>query len=388
MRNVLEALPRLSPGPFMGLFQDRRSLLLIFTVVTIAVIACGRDTSSAPSAGDQDLPVISVTPQQSQCINHIQPDGAPTFEQIEQDRFEAQADGLRFYDIEVGTGDTPTLADAVSIEYTGWLDNGCMFDTSYPNAEPANFPLLNLIRGWQQSFATMQEGGTRVVEISPDLGYGPTGFPPRIPPNSTLIFHINLINRITIAEAQATVESERAAATAEAADARATIVAGGIPDSLPSSCQNSQQPDDAPAFGDIDFDRLETLVEGVRIYDIKTGSGDSPALTDDVAVEYTGWLETGCIFDTSYPDEGPITFPLSNVIEGWQEGLSTMQPGGIRVIEIQPELAYGARGSGAAIPPNATIIFHVELIGDEPEDLALEAEGEVETEVAVPEPAP
>lgn len=382
MRNVFDALSRNSRGS--------RAFLLILTVTVIAVVACGRDTSSAPGSAGERLPVINVTPLASQCINHVQPEGAPSFDQIDHDRFQAQSEGLRFYDVEVGTGDTPQFGDAVSVEYTGWLDNGCMFDTSYPNEGPVNFAILtnNLIRGWLQTFPTMQEGGVRVIEVAPELGYSTTGFPPRIPPNATLFFHISLVTRTTIQEAEATVEAEIATATAEAVDARATIVAGGIPENLSPSCRNSDQPEDAPAFGEIDFDRLDELVEGVRFYDIEVGSGESPTIDDEVSVEYTGWLESGCIFDTSYTDEGPISFPLSGVIPGWQEGLSTMQPGGVRVIEIQPELAYGERGSGGAIPPNATIIFHVELVGDEPEEvLDMEAEATAETETSEPVPA-
>lgn len=348
-----------------GVLSDRRALFLAFTTVMIAFAAC-RGGGSNPSESQQGLPLVRATTSAAQCINHIQPEGAPTFDEIDRSRLEPLMDGLRYYDIEEGGGETPQLVDAVSVEYTGWLEDGCMFDTSYPNQGPVNFPLLNVIRGWQQGFSTMQEGGTRVIEVSPSLAYGAIGFPPRIPPDATLIFHVNLVSKITIQEAQATVQAEIAEATAQAEDMRATIVAGGIPDDLPPSCQNSEQPEDAPAFGDIDFERLETLVEGVRYYDIEVGSGQSPELTDEISVEYTGWLTNGCLFDTSYVDEGPVTFSLNGVIEGWQEGLSTMQPGGVRVIEIAPGLAYGQRGSGNAVPPNATIIFYVELLGEAP----------------------
>lgn len=198
-----------------GVLRDRRTFILILAVTTIAVVAC-RGSGSNPSASDQDLPVIDVTVSPAECINNVQPEGAPTFDEIDFDRLQPQQEGLRVYEIEAGTGDTPSIADAVSVEYTGWLENGCMFDTSYPNEGPTTFPLLNVIRGWQQGFSTMQEGGSRVLEIGPDLAYGSTGFLPRIPPNATLIFHVTLINKITIAEAQATVQAEIATATAEA----------------------------------------------------------------------------------------------------------------------------------------------------------------------------
>lgn len=342
--------------------NDRRTFILVFAAITIAAVGC-RGSGSDPSSKDQGLPIINATVPQSQCVNHIQPDGAPTFAGLDLSLLQVQDPGLRFYEIEEGTGETPTLFDAVSVEYTGWLEDGCMFDTSYPNEGAVNFPLLNVIGGWQQAFATMQEGGTRVIEIEPDLAYGAVGFPPRIPPEATLIFHVTLINRVTIEEAQATVEAEIADATAVAAEgiaANETAVASGTV--FPASCRNGDQPDDAPSFDDIDFDRFETLIDGVRFYDIVAGDGDSPVPTDVISVEYTGWLESGCIFDTSFDDDGSISFPLANLIQGWKDGIGAMNVGGTRIIEIAPELAYGERGSSPVIPPNATIIFYVDLI--------------------------
>lgn len=344
---------------FQRVLHDRRALLLILAAIAIAAVAC-RGSGSNPSEEDQVLPILNPTVPASECINHVQPDGAPTFDELDLSQLELQEVGLRVFDIDQGTGDTPSLADAVSVEYTGWLQDGCMFDTSYPNAGPVNFPLLNVIRGWQQAFSTMQEGGTRVIEIGPELGYGAVGFPPRIPPNATLIFHVTLLNRVTIAEAQSTVQAEIAEATAAVVSVNETAIASGTV--FPAPCVNGDQPETAPSFDDIDFDRFETLIDGVRFYDIASGDGDMPAISDTVSVEYTGWLESGCIFDTSFDDEGPISFPLGNVIEGWQEGLGTMQEGGTRIIEISPALAYGERGSGAVIPPNATIIFYVEFL--------------------------
>ncbi len=344
---------------FSRLVSHRRTFLVAIAATAAIAVACS-GSSSNPSADDQVLPVVEATTPPSECINHVQPEGAPTFDQLDLSRLQVQEAGLRFYDIEPGTGDTPSLADAVSFEYTGWLEDGCMVDTSYPNPEPITAPMLNVLRGWQQGFLGMQEGGTRVFEVGPELGYGAVGFPPRIPANATLIFHMTLINRTTIAEAEATIEAEIATATAEAASASETAVASGTV--FPPPCVNGDQPDSAPAFDDIDFDRLETLNDAVRFYDIETGTGEMPDVSDVVSVEYTGWLQSGCIFDTSFDDEGPVSFPLANVIQGWQDGLSSMQEGGVRVIEIAPERAYGEQGFGQVIPPNSTIIFHVELI--------------------------
>ncbi|MDA0232267.1 MAG: FKBP-type peptidyl-prolyl cis-trans isomerase [Chloroflexi bacterium] len=363
MRHAFNSLPSIFPDWLN--WGDRRALLLIMAAVSIAAVAC-RGGGSNPSPEDQGLQIIQPTVSASECVNNIQPEGAPRFEDIDFSRFEAAVEGLRFYEVEAGTGDTPELIDAVSVEYTGWLVDGCMFDTSYPNPAPFTFPLINVIPGWQQAFSRMREGAVQVIEIGPELAYGEFGFLPRIPPNATLIFHVNLISRITIAEAEATLEAEIAVATAEAVSASETAIAGGADPTqvaLGPNCVNQTQPEGAPAFADIDVSRFETLVAGLRFYEIEPGTGDNPSLSDSVSVEYTGWLEDGCMFDTSYPTPGPITFPLANVIAGWQQGLSAMKVGGTWVVEISPELGYGERGSPPVIPGGATLIFHVNLIG-------------------------
>lgn len=96
--------------------------------------------------------------------------------------------------------------------------------------------------------------------------------------------------------------------------------------------------------------------------DLDEGSGASPGVTDKVKVHYTGWLTDGEKFDSSVDRGEPITFPLNGVIKGWTEGVSSMKVGGKRILVIPPELGYGARGAGASIPPNATLVFQVELL--------------------------
>ena len=92
------------------------------------------------------------------------------------------------------------------------------------------------------------------------------------------------------------------------------------------------------------------------------GAGDSPAATDNVKVHYRGTLPDGKEFDSSIKRGEPATFPLNRVIPCWTEGLQRMRPGGKAVLTCPPEIAYGARGAGGVIPPNATLQFEVELI--------------------------
>ncbi len=108
---------------------------------------------------------------------------------------------------------------------------------------------------------------------------------------------------------------------------------------------------------------------GLKYIDVKPGAGASPKIGQTVSVHYTGWLYVngakGKKFDSSRDRGEPFEFPLGmgQVIKGWDEGVETMKVGGKRTLIIPPELGYGARGAGGAIPPNSWLIFDVELLG-------------------------
>ena len=112
-----------------------------------------------------------------------------------------------------------------------------------------------------------------------------------------------------------------------------------------------------------------TTASGLVIEELSTGAGAEAQAGSKVTVHYTGWLlyggEKGKKFDSSRDRNDPFGFPLGagKVIKGWDEGVAGMQVGGARRLTIPPQLAYGARGAGGVIPPNATLIFEVELLG-------------------------
>ncbi len=115
---------------------------------------------------------------------------------------------------------------------------------------------------------------------------------------------------------------------------------------------------------------LTMLASGLQYEDTVVGNGDQAKAGDHVSVHYTGWLQqpdgsAGSKFDSSKDRNDPFNFPLGagHVIKGWDEGVQGMKVGGNRTLVIPSSLGYGARGAGGAIPPNATLIFEVELLG-------------------------
>jgi FKBP-type peptidyl-prolyl cis-trans isomerase len=105
-------------------------------------------------------------------------------------------------------------------------------------------------------------------------------------------------------------------------------------------------------------------VTELKIEDLKVGKGEAAKAGDTIVVNYTGWLTDGTQFDSSV-GKAPLTFPLGTgyVIPGWDQGVAGMKVGGVRKLTIPPDLAYGAAGAGnGAIPPNATLVFEIELL--------------------------
>jgi FKBP-type peptidyl-prolyl cis-trans isomerase len=124
-----------------------------------------------------------------------------------------------------------------------------------------------------------------------------------------------------------------------------------------------------PGRSDAATNQVIEMPNGLKYTDTKTGDGATATSGSKVSVHYTGWLYNGgakgAKFDSSVDRGQPFQFTLGahQVIAGWDEGVAGMKVGGKRTLTIPPELGYGARGAGGVIPPNATLMFDVELLG-------------------------
>lgn len=320
--------------------------ILFFTLVSILFSGC---QASGKNPENIDIPIIKPTPNTNLCLNDDISDEIASFDDILDSELITQSSGISTYELKKSDGKNPTIQDLVTMNYVGWLPDGCVFDSSFSRGGEQEMLMINLVPGWIDAMLTMSPGGIKRVKIPSSLAYGETGSPPIIPPNTDLVFQIELINILTPEQAIAT-------ATAEA-----EIIKKEIENNM-KDCDNSDYPVDAPQFEEIGNDKFLLQDSGIKIADIKIGDGSSPYEFDEVELHYTGWLTNGCVFDSSFSRKESSQFPVGGVIQGFKEAILGMNVNGIRRVEIPPELGYGERGSGNIIPPDATLVFHIELI--------------------------
>ena len=245
--------------------------------------------------------------------------------------------GLVFIDFEPGTGEEAVEGASVAVNYSGWLQaTGELFDSSISRTAAFQFVIGTgtVIPGWDEGVQGMTVGGKRRLIIPPELGYGEFGSGESIPGNATLIFDIELV----------------------------TILVPAAPTAAPTPpAQTPGVPDESPP--DVTGEEI-TLDSGLVYIDFAPGTGEVARTGDTVAVNYTGWLqETGEMFDSSISNAAAFQFVIGagGVIQGWELGLPGMAEGGTRRLIIPADLAYGEAGR-PSIPPNATLIFDIELV--------------------------
>ena len=333
--------------------MSKRILVAAGLLVVLVLTAC---QAAGKNPDNIDIPVIQATADTSLCQNEAYPQEAPVFGDVTSDQLSGDSAGIRILDRVTGNGTSPTIEDMVTINYTGWLEDGCVFDSSYTRGGAASLLLVALIPGWRDAMITMQPGGVRRVEIPPALAYQDLGSPPVIPANATLTFEFELVSVLTPAAASAT-------ATVVASLATATPVPIATPEggAQLTNCNNAGAPGATPVFGDVTSDQMTEQPSGIKTYDAKIGTGESPSESDFVCVHYTGWLSDGTEFDSSYARGEATGFPVNGVIPGFRDAILGMAAGGQRRVEIPSDQGYGAQGAGGLIPPNATLVFDIVL---------------------------
>lgn len=226
--------------------------------------------------------------------------------------------GLMYQILTKGNGQRAKSGDVVKVHYHGTKLDGTKFDSSYDRGEPLPLKLGvgMVIKGWDEGIALLSVGDKAKLTIPGHLAYGERGSGELIKPNDTLVFDVELVEIIDI--------------------------------------------------GPFNIEGKEpiTTSSGLKYVKIKETEGETPKANQTVFVHYTGYLENGTKFDSSWDRMRPFNFALGQgrVIKGWDEGIANLKVGEKARFIIPSTLGYGEKGAGGVIPPNATLIFDVELI--------------------------
>ncbi len=244
---------------------------------------------------------------------------APAFPKYDETTLAKTESGLLWQTVAEGTGDGIEDGDSATIHYSGWLDHETLFDSSRTRGEPFRMRLGagQVIPGWEEGVRGMKVGERRILVVPPALGYGEQGAHGVIPPDSTLVFDVELLSI-----------------------------------------------DRAPEFPAYEEGSLQKSATGLAWKVLAEGAGDAVARGDFASVHYSGWLADRTLFDSSRMRGDPFQVQVGagQVIPGWDEGLSGMKVGEKRLLVIPPQLGYGEEGAEGAIPPDATLVFEVEVV--------------------------
>jgi peptidylprolyl isomerase len=230
--------------------------------------------------------------------------------------------GLQITELVEGEGPLAGKGDGMFMLYTASFVGGRVFDKQLDPEAPFVYRLDvdSILPGLAEGVRTMRQGSKRILVMPPEIAFGKEGLPGTVPPDTWVRFEVELL------------------------EIRAA-------------------PPMPEPWNDAGME-IFTAPSGLQIVDFVIGEGEAPKPTSYVAVHYSAFLDDGTCFDTTYLKGMPIEFQLSEkrLIAGWREGLLSMRVGGKRKLIIPPYLGYGEKGYGKTIPPNATLIYDIELI--------------------------
>lgn len=243
----------------------------------------------------------------------------PPFVKLDPDKSTTLPTGVRFQVLKEGTGEQPGPDQVFVLDYAIWTLEGEVLDFAAASNGPIKASAAQMNLPFLQTMPlTMKVGGVVLAEVPPDQGLG---------------------------------VSQRQGPGADAPTVwRIELVELVKPLELP------------PFEGGPEPVRVEELDGGLVLEVLKEGDGPLPQARSTVEVHYAGWLKDGTLFDNSYSRGETSTFGVHQVIPGWTRGLMKMKVGTVARLRIPSALAYGRRGSPPTIPPDADLIFHVELI--------------------------
>lgn len=241
-----------------------------------------------------------------------------------------------------GTGKSPKVDDPCSVHYHGMLTDGTVFDSSVERGRPSKFAPSDVIPGWKEVLQYMSEGEKWKVYLPYKQGYGSRGAGRAIPPYSTLIFTIELVEVVLGGK------------TAEEGKAMLEKATGTPYDNLKYGYMYNTEK----------ITGMQKLKSGILFQILEAGdiTRKSPELADPCTVHYHGTFPDGSVFDSSVTKGRPSNFAPKDVIAGWKEVLQYMCEGEKWKVHIPYQLAYGARGAPPRIPPFSTLVFIVQIL--------------------------
>jgi FKBP-type peptidyl-prolyl cis-trans isomerase len=226
--------------------------------------------------------------------------------------------GLKYEVVKEGKGDLATADDMFELKYALFTSGGKLLECSERSktirarTRDMRLPFL------KEAPLLLRAGSRYRFEVPPALAFGERQNGPDLPPNSVTIWELELVQIV--------------------------------------------KPLALPPFEAVDESKFTKTPSGLQVQVVREGSGTSPKLGQTVRVHYAGWLTDGTPFDSSFERGEPAEFQLGQVIEGWNEGLQQIKPGGCCRLVIPAKLAYGDRAVGDKIKPGSTLVFYVELL--------------------------